>query len=755
MRLSVTGGGSATKAALADRAAAAGAAHTPELTRHCSHLLVVREPGAGVRRAVSAKERAARAWRDAAASRGAPAPVRVVWAAEWLDAVLARGGYDRALDADYAVPQAAAGGGGGRGGVGDVALRLARAASRTPAPGDAGGAVVAAPAAPPPAPAPAPAREPTPPPRALSPPLVAPGDPDAMFLDGARVFLTGTRDAGERRGLLAVARAGGATLERTLHPAVTHAVVGGGATPDEADALRAHVAAHPGATAVVGGAWLAACGRGRSLAPAAPHALDPAALARPEPLSGLHFTLAALAGTPDAADAAAAAVVRAGGRTFDGATARAVDAAAAYALCPPGLPPGVADALTASCPDFALVPAARRVTLAWVAASAAARAPLPARALRAAPGAPPAPPLTPLPHSLPLPDFAGLKLCASGLPSTARDAAAALARALGAGYSDAMRRSTTHLLVPTRAGEKFERAAEFGVAPVTPAWLAACGAAGRRVPEAPFFPPPAPGSVVAIAVARTPGGGEAGPGGEAAQARPRARRVSGLAVDTVARAVVGSPAPGAAATPRARRATPGEATPGVAAAAPAPRPPPASSTGGSASAAATPAPPGAPRASSHHLSAAFDVLESAVAAAGGPRGGAAPRAASRLAGTPPSAVAARAGRRRPAGPDSQNSDPRKRARRGASPAAAAEAARAASDADPPPPPDCSQLVAYDAAHHHPADPAAPAPGGRPRGARADADVRRALARAVAGAAAGAAPSQGGADVLADMGLAGW
>ena len=56
-----------------------------------------------------------------------------------------------------------------------------------------------------------------------------------------------------------------------------------------------------------------------------------------------------------------------------------------------------------------------------------------------------------------------VKLCASGLPTAARLAAAQLGEALGARYSDCMRASTTHLLVPMQSGEKFERAAEFGV----------------------------------------------------------------------------------------------------------------------------------------------------------------------------------------------------------------------------------------------------------------------------------------------------
>ena len=56
-----------------------------------------------------------------------------------------------------------------------------------------------------------------------------------------------------------------------------------------------------------------------------------------------------------------------------------------------------------------------------------------------------------------------VKLCASGMPTAARNEAARLGEALGARYSECMRASTTHLLVPTQSGEKFARAAEFGV----------------------------------------------------------------------------------------------------------------------------------------------------------------------------------------------------------------------------------------------------------------------------------------------------
>ena len=73
-----------------------------------------------------------------------------------------------------------------------------------------------------------------------------------------------------------------------------------------------------------------------------------------------------------------------------------------------------------------------------------------------------------------------VKLCASGLPTAARHAAARLGEALGARYSDCMRASTTHLLVPTRSGEKFERAAEFGVVSSSPS-LSFCGFALFRV----------------------------------------------------------------------------------------------------------------------------------------------------------------------------------------------------------------------------------------------------------------------------------
>ena len=798
IKFSITGGRSAAKDALAAWLTAAGATYTTTLTKTCTHLLVLKDDppagtGAGTSaatRTVSAKERAAREWRQ-----------RVVWGEAWGGAVLGPRGYDRSVDADTAVPAA-----------------TSASAAPAPAPASAVGTVASmqAPAARPVAAARvtpvAPPPPPPPPPPSILHITIAPGDPDAMFLDGARIALTSTRDAGERAALLSVVRAGGATFERFLHSSVTHAVVGSDPSPDEADALRAHAIAYPGATSIVGVSWLAACAAERRIVEAGPHTVDASTLARGAPLSGHHFTLAALAPGDGAADAAST-IVRAGGRTFDGRTARGVPSEAAWAVCPPGLPATTAAALTASSPDFAMVPPTHRVTLAWLVASVAAgrpvAAPPPPRTLSAARGLPPAPPLTPLPHALPLPDFAGgrVVLCGSGLSAAARAAAAALGAVLGAKWKDAMTAATTHLLTRGRTGEKYARAGEYGVTPVTPDWLTACAVAGRRVEDGAFHPPESGGEPAArvaaaaavpspappAAAAATPssvasrGGGGSGRGG---------RRMSGLELSAVARAAVGVPSPAVASAPpppprrtpvpdaggtplavsaaRAAGETPVAASSRVAAAAATPR-------ALSAAAAATPVaavhppppPPPPPSADRPELRAAFDALDAAIgsrAGGGGASrlggGGRAATAAPAAAGSTPPSARTRRRLRTTVAPlphdDSQNSDPavagggdtappgRKRARRAA--VAPSAPSLGVPSSLPPPPPDCSQLVAYDAGAGGPSPPlgggdgAPPGRRRRDRGAPPSAEARRALVRAVTRRGAGST------DVLAEMGL---
>ena len=797
IKFSITGGRSAAKDALAARLTAAGATYTATLTKTCTHLLVLKDdppPGTAAgttvaTRTVSAKERAAREWRQ-----------RVVWGEAWGGAVLGPRGYDRSVDADAAVPPA----------------RSSTAPAPTPASAAATAASLQAPAARPAAARPAPAAPrlpPPPPPPFLIHIPVAPGDPDAMFLDGARIALTSTRDAGERVALLGVVRAGGATFERFLHPSVTHAVVGSDPSPDEADALRAHTVAHPGATAIVGVSWLAACAAERRIVEAGPHAVDVSTLARGAPLSGHHFTLAALAHGDGAADAAST-IVRAGGRTFDGRTARGVPPEGAWAVCPPGLPAATAASLTASHPDFAMVPPTHRVTQAWLAASVAAGRPVatppPPRTLSAARGVPPVPPLAPLPHALPLPDFAEgrVVLCGSGLSAAARASAAALGAVLGARWRDTMTAATTHLLTRGRTGEKYARAGEYGVVPVTPDWLTACAVAGGRVEEHEFHPPESGGEpaarVAAAAAAPSPAppaaaatpssvasrGGGSGRGG---------RRMSGLELSAVARAAVGVPSPAVASAPppppSLPRRTPAPDAGGTPLAAFASRPPgetpvaassrvAAAATPRALSAAAAspvaaahppPPPPPPPSADRPELRAAFDALDAAIgsrAGGGGASrlggGGRAATAAPAAAGSTPPSARTRRRLRTAVAPlphdDSQNSDPtggggggdaaappgRKRARRAA--VASSAPSLGVPSSLPPPPPDCSQLVAYDAGAAAPSPPlggdggAPPGRRRRDRGAPPSAEARRALVRAVTRRGAGAT------DVLAEMGL---
>lgn len=48
---------------------------------------------------------------------------------------------------------------------------------------------------------------------------------DDMYLDPARIYMTGTRDAKERMSLIRIIREGGATREAKLKDQITHIVV--------------------------------------------------------------------------------------------------------------------------------------------------------------------------------------------------------------------------------------------------------------------------------------------------------------------------------------------------------------------------------------------------------------------------------------------------------------------------------------------------------------------------------------------------
>ena len=66
-----------------------------------------------------------------------------------------------------------------------------------------------------------------------------------------------------------------------------------------------------------------------------------------------------------------------------------------------------------------------------------------------------------------------------------------LCHLLGARYTDRLgRNKNTHLIAPAAEGAKYTAAMSWGIHVVTVEWLHACVAAGERVDEAGFAPPP-------------------------------------------------------------------------------------------------------------------------------------------------------------------------------------------------------------------------------------------------------------------------
>ena len=234
--VSLTGGHPDDKRRISEALERAGAFYSADLTRRCTHLVVVRgrgttaaaadEEAAAATAAVAAAAAATTTKKQAAAA--APAPplrlppppsrdlprldppskkeryarhwgVPVLWDS-WVAAATQQPRYSRSLEREHFVPKAAigaaaaeahaagaaAGFGGGAGGAGGSTRGRGGTTSKEEE------------------------------------------EEDSMFLDGCRVFLTGTSGAAERRALLSALRQGGATLKRALLPgnAVTHAVVG-------------------------------------------------------------------------------------------------------------------------------------------------------------------------------------------------------------------------------------------------------------------------------------------------------------------------------------------------------------------------------------------------------------------------------------------------------------------------------------------------------------------------------------------------
>ncbi|KAL4420056.1 hypothetical protein ABPG77_007495 [Micractinium sp. CCAP 211/92] len=199
------------------------------------------------------------------------------------------------------------------------------------------------------------------------------------------------------------------------------------------------------------------------------------------PLDGCYFTLAALRGTQQEAQARRL-VQENGGRLFTETTVqRVTDKSKAFALCPHSLVAQQVTQLRSSCPDFRLVDEQNRFTLFWLECSLLAGGPLPPS--RGAPL------YQPLPYPLPMPAMRDVVVCTSGYPLEVRNAIHHTVQVLGgAATPDHMTRRNTHLLLPVAQGIKYERSAEFGVIPVTADWLVDTVLIGRRQAEQNYRP---------------------------------------------------------------------------------------------------------------------------------------------------------------------------------------------------------------------------------------------------------------------------
>eukprot|EP00884_Botryococcus_braunii_P023540 jgi/Botrbrau1/9870/Bobra.0080s0005.2 len=360
-----------------------------------------------------------------------------------------------------------------------------------------------------------------------------------MYLDPARIHVTCTRDAKERMSLIRIIREGGATREGNLKDKVTHIVVGGDVTMEEANVIRQHMSEFSGQCRLASADWLLACGAARRLLPVeGAHVIRPtdllARVRQSEGLSqpalgpaqpsqvpvpggafeGCYFTLLALQGEPgDIAGLIRQRILLNGGRMFSELTCTTVPKTAEkYAVCPVSFPSFKAAAIQ-NCPDWRMVPERRRVTPHWVLWSIHVGSPVKAiprdRVL-----------CRPLPYALPLPEFTIVKVTASGMPQDAKESVREVVKELGGRYSANMGHSATHLIVPYQEGEKFKHAAEYSVTPVTADWLIDCALQGKLLPEKRYYPPPAPVGLENVFASQFPGQATQGGGTQLAHAPP-------------------------------------------------------------------------------------------------------------------------------------------------------------------------------------------------------------------------------------------
>ncbi|KAK9823809.1 hypothetical protein WJX72_005646 [[Myrmecia] bisecta] len=348
-------------------------------------------------------------------------------------------------------------------------------------------------------------------------------DDENMFLDGARVFMTGCPPA-EQLEQIRLARAGGATRYPDLQPPVTHIVVGSDVTLVELQAVKEHQVQHRARVKVVGCEWLRQCKRQASLLPVnaalafdlpaaisaaqaqvpqpstvpewlqqraqeSRHASDEGAAGSREATTGAFFEgrWFTMAGVEDKEDyLRAEQIIRQfGGHLFTSATARLVpNPKAAYAVCDNSLTHNRIQQLRKK-DDFKLVPESMRVTVYWVDKCEQARHLLPHSTRDRVM-------CRPRPFNMPLDCMSGIRICASGYNAAEKATIEECAQLLGATFTASMTRKNTHLLIMHAAGAKFLHCKKFDVIPVVADWLLECAHKGQLVPEADFYPPSEP-----------------------------------------------------------------------------------------------------------------------------------------------------------------------------------------------------------------------------------------------------------------------
>ncbi|KAK9857161.1 hypothetical protein WJX84_010469 [Apatococcus fuscideae] len=335
------------------------------------------------------------------------------------------------------------------------------------------------------------------------------GDGSDMFFETLRVYLACGAD--EMRSLVLACTAGAATRYDTLHPRLTHIVIGKQISRDQMQQVRGFCKEQRIKPQLVTAGWLQQSAARQRLLPigpddradvaasdgsvqAGPNAAPPSSiqtsqqahadsqqtataargsqmLAAEKLFTGYYFTLAGLKGDKEEQDASKL-IRKLGGKIFSADTMNTVLSwQKAYAVCSTSMPPARLGPLS-RLPDFKKVPASMRVTVWWLcrcnmASSVQSHTSYDELTSR------------PFPFPLPVPGMGGVRLCASGYSEVEKDKIKVLTNILGGKYTTAMKPTSTHLVIGKAIGTKYDCCGRLGVVPVTPAWLLDVGRQGR------------------------------------------------------------------------------------------------------------------------------------------------------------------------------------------------------------------------------------------------------------------------------------